>query len=330
MSNKLLTQFIHLRYARRMTQEANYPMKVVARRTGLTPHVIRVWERRYRAVTPQRTESNRRLYNDDDVQRLQLLHRATKAGHSIGQIANLPTEHLVSLVESEARGVSPMASPQGNDGDVDSQECLERCMEAVSEIDARKLEASLQQAAVALSQPVLIDDVVLPLLHEIGRLWQEGSIKIAQEHPASAVLRTFLGGLLSEYVSAPDAPVMVASTPQGQNHELGALIVSLTAAAQGWKVVYLGPDLPADEIAAAAQRTGARVVALSLVFPPDSPGVVRQLKKLQRSLSSSVQIVVGGRSSSGYAKTLDAIGAITLPDLPSLRLKLEELRNSPR
>lgn len=312
-----------------MTQEANYPMKVVARRTGLTPHVIRVWERRYQAVTPQRTETNRRLYNDDDVQRLQLLHRATKAGHSIGQIANLPTERLVSLVESEARTVSPVVSPTPAEGGMGAEECLERCIEAVSEIDARKLEISLQQAAVALSQPILIDEVVLPLLHEIGRLWQEGSIKIAQEHPASAVLRTFLGGLLSDYNAGQDAPVMIASTPPGQGHELGALIVSLTAASQGWKVVYLGPDLPSDEIAAAAQRTEARVVALSLVYPPDSPTVAQQLKKLRRSIPSSVQVIAGGRGASGYAEVLDAIGAMTLPDLPSLRLKLEELRNRP-
>lgn len=311
-----------------MKRQAHYSMKVVSRRTGLTPHVIRVWERRYQAVVPERTETNRRLYSDQDIQRLQLLHRATEAGHSIGQIANLPTPRLISLVESEARSSSPVVSPLAADGSIGSEECLSLCVEAVDAIDARKLETALQRAAVALSQPALVDEVVLPLLREIGRLWQAGSIKIAQEHTASAVVRTFLGGLLSEFNPPEDAPVMVVSTPQGQGHELGALVVSLTAASQGWQVVYLGPDLPAEEIAAAAQRTGARLVALSLVYPPDSPIVRQQLKKLRRSLAPSVQITTGGRSVSGYAQVLDAIGAITLQDIPSLRIKLEELRNS--
>ncbi|HSR68451.1 MAG TPA: MerR family transcriptional regulator [Acidobacteriota bacterium] len=303
-------------------------MKVVSRRTGLTPHVIRVWERRYQAVVPERTESNRRLYSDQDIQRLQLLHRATRAGHSIGQIANLPTSRLISLVEAEARSGPPVVASLAADGSIGPEECLETCIEAVNAIDARKLETALQRAAVALSQPVLVDEVVLPLLREVGRLWQDGSIKIAHEHPASAVMRTFLGGVLSEFDPPEEAPVMVASTPQGQGHELGALVASLTAASQGWKVVYLGPDLPAEEIAAAAQRTGARLVALSLVYPPDSPKVRQQLKKLRRSLPASVQITVGGRGAAAYAQVLDAIGAITLQDIPSLRIKLEELRNS--
>ena len=84
-----------------MNHEQGYPIRAVVRRTGLTAHVIRVWEKRYGAVSPMRTPTNRRLYSDSDVERLQLLHRAMLAGHSIGQIAQLPNERLRALVVAD-------------------------------------------------------------------------------------------------------------------------------------------------------------------------------------------------------------------------------------
>src|SRR5262245_25366803 len=87
-----------------MNREQGYPIRAVARRTGLTSHVIRVWEKRYGAVSPMRTPTNRRLYSDTDVERLRLLHQATLAGHSIGQIAQLPNERLQALVAADDLG----------------------------------------------------------------------------------------------------------------------------------------------------------------------------------------------------------------------------------
>jgi MerR family transcriptional regulator, light-induced transcriptional regulator len=86
----------------------------VAHRTGLTSHVIRVWEKRYAAVSPLRTSTNRRLYLDSDVERLQLLRRATLAGHSIGQIARLPTEGLRALVAADETVSASRPRTRGN------------------------------------------------------------------------------------------------------------------------------------------------------------------------------------------------------------------------
>ena len=82
-----------------MPQE--HPIRVVAMRTGLTPHVIRIWEKRYSAVIPSRTATNRRFYTDEDIDRLSLLRRATNTGRSIGQIARLPLKELQELVKSD-------------------------------------------------------------------------------------------------------------------------------------------------------------------------------------------------------------------------------------
>jgi DNA-binding transcriptional MerR regulator len=77
---------------------AHHSIKAVSRRTGLSPHVIRIWEKRYGAVEPRRTSTNRRLYSDAEIERLNSLRLATAAGHSIGNIATLPLRQLNSLV----------------------------------------------------------------------------------------------------------------------------------------------------------------------------------------------------------------------------------------
>ena len=90
-----------------MDKDSIYTIRYVSQRTGLTSHVIRAWEKRYKAVVPYRSPKNRRLYSEEDVQRLQLLKSATDAGHSISQVAQLDSKELADLAQ---RGVSILAS----------------------------------------------------------------------------------------------------------------------------------------------------------------------------------------------------------------------------
>lgn len=308
-----------------MSGEERYSIKIVSKRTGLTPHVIRVWERRYQAVEPERTESNRRLYSEEEVHRLTLLARATRAGHSISNLVPLSNEQLMGLLRQDSR--RPAAPPQRSNG-ADPVPLLKRSLKAASDLDTDALAEALEQASLALGQPVLIDEVVTPLLEEIGEKWESGQIKVAHEHPASAVVRTFLGNLLAQYAPLEEAPRVAVTTLTGQRHELGALMAAITAASLGWHPVYLGPDLPAEEIAAAVRQTDSQAVALSLVYPPDDPRVPSQLSRLRRLIPDQVQILAGGRCSARYASALEAVQAVTLDDMPQLRQALNRLRRS--
>lgn len=106
-------------------------------------------------------------------------------------------------------------------------------------------------------------------------------------------------------------------------------MAATTAAAEGWWITYLGPSLPAEEIAAAAETNGSRAVALSIVLA-DDPHVKNELAKLGQLLPETIALLVGGRSSAHYADVLQQIGAVRLPDLPSFRIELETLRSEPR
>ena len=319
-----------------MSIEEGHPIKVAVRRTGLSPHVIRIWEKRYEAVTPARTPTNRRLYTDADIRRLLLLRKATLAGHSIGHIAHLATEQLAALVaQEEAMAAPPVPDVPAVANVPRATESipkpvvsyLERCLAATEQLDAIELESTLMRARVAFSQPVFIEHLIVPLMQRIGERWRDGSMRIMHEHLASAVIRTILGALQEHTLGvAETAPTLVVATPAGQLHEIGALLVAVTAAREGWNTTYLGPNLPAEEIAAAVQHKHARALALSIVHPADDPRVEQELMKLHHYLVQDIPLLVGGYGAHGYRHVLRHIGAKALDDMPSLRTYLETLR----
>lgn len=313
-----------------------HPIGVVARRTGLKQDLIRAWERRYGAVAPGRTDTRRRFYSDADVVRLQLLKRVVDTGRSIGQVANLSNEELESLIAAEPEpAAASLPEPPGLSGRASSESgdaadlYLDLCLAAARQLDVGELELHLHRASVALSRTNLMERLLVPLLHRIGDLWHRGELRPSHEHVASAVVRSFLGGMYHAYDTPATAPHLLSTTPARQRHELGALMVAAVASGEGWRATYLGPDLPPEEIAAAARDKGARVVALSLVYPPDDPRLGDDLRRLRRLLPPSISLIVGGRASRAYAGILDEIGAVQVHDLPGLRRELERLRVSP-
>jgi methanogenic corrinoid protein MtbC1 len=302
--------------------EPRHPIQVVARRTGLTPDVLRVWEKRHEVVGPSRSSFGRRLYSDREVERLLLLRRATLAGRRIGQVARLTDDELRALVASDERAVAEAPLRAGPAGG----EHLESCWRAVERMDGAAVLAALSSAAVSLGSPAVLERVLAPILHRVGDAWRDGTLRVAQEHLASAAARTFLSSLRTAYATPSGAPVLVATTPAGQLHELGALMAAVTAAADGWDAAYLGPNLPADEVAMAAERSAARAVALSVVYPADDLGLAQELRRLRASLPDSAALVVGGRAAPAYDAVLREIGAIRVGDLPDLRSRLAGLR----
>jgi methylmalonyl-CoA mutase cobalamin-binding subunit len=211
-----------------------------------------------------------------------------------------------------------------------TQSHLDACLNAVQQLDSVALEAVLMRARVALSQPAFIEHLIDPLMKSIGDLFHDGSLRIMHEHMASAVVRSFLWSLQSSAEQAAYAPILIVATPVGQWHEIGALMVASTAAAEGWAITYLGANLPAQEIAAAVQQQSAKVVALSLVYPADDPRLHQELVALRRYVGQDVTLLIGGSGSTGYIDVLEDISAVRLDDIAQLRTHLETFRQPPR
>jgi len=301
-----------------------HPMAVVSRRTGLRPDVIRAWERRYRAVEPSRSEGNRRLYSEDDVQRLLLLRQVVDGGWQISQVATLPNGEIRDLLGTESQA-SPRpgrnAPPGGKHDDL-----LALCMEDTRRLDGAQLQAHLEEAAVELSRIDLLDKFVAPLVKEVGDACASGGLRIAHEHLASAVVGRFLGSLQGAYRAAESAPGLVVTTPAFQHHEIGALMVAATGRIEGWRTTYLGPNLPAEEIAVAARIRKATAVALSVTMPGDDSDVATEFRKLGRLLHGQADLLVGGAAAPRYRQVLDEVRALRLGDLAALRSYLQAAR----
>lgn len=305
-----------------------YPIKAVSLKTGLTTHTIRVWERRYEIIKPMRTDTNRRLYSEEDVQKLTLLKKATQAGHSIGQLSGLPFDEVKRLVNEQEVAREIPSLQQSDLDDKSAMQYVQAAMQATEEFDNEALDNILTQASVNFSQPVLIDHVVVPFLNAIGEKWFQGDVRIAQEHAASAVVRTFLGRMLNSIRILERGPKLITATVSGLHHEFGAMIVAISAATQGWQSHYLGANLPAEEIAYSAKKMTAKAVVISIVYPPNDDLVREQLLHLRRLLPENIPLLAGGRAVDSYNETLRHINAQIINTMAALREKLIELRTS--
>lgn len=309
-----------------MSDNQRHPIEVVSRRTGLSKDLLRAWERRYSAVEPGRSGGGRRLYSDADIERLRLLRLATRGGRRIKSVVGLSSEELAELVREDeaARQEAPAWNgPSSNDG---AAHYVQAGLRAIEALDGSRLSAILERAVVNLGNLGFATGVAGPLLNEVGDRWHNGTMSPRHEHLASAALRGVLTRLAGAGAIDVEAPGLVVATPAGQHHEFGALLIAALAANQGWRVTYLGPDLPALDIVETAAATDAIAVALSLVFPADDPALPGELHELRRVLPPETTLLLGGRSAPAYAKHLEESEVRLIPDLVSLYSALDELR----
>lgn len=311
------------------THAGRYPMQWVTRRTGLTPDVIRIWERRYEVVRPERAPNGHRYYSEEDVRKLQCLAALTRSGHRISDIARHDAEGLERLLDRENRPpASPVLAPArpapegtgsaaGGAG-LGADAALELAFAAIGRADERALRETVEGAAVGLVTLEFLERFVAPLLHRIGSAWSEGELRIGTEHWATAALRTYLGRLLERLNVHDTGPTLIAAAPAGHRHEFGALMAACIGAERGHRVLYLGPDMPGPELARMAADTGARVMALSLVQRSDPEPALQELAELRRTVPEACTLLIGGAAATALPRGDRPPGVVSLPDLSSL------------
>jgi DNA-binding transcriptional MerR regulator/methylmalonyl-CoA mutase cobalamin-binding subunit len=261
-----------------------YSIKAVAQATGLTVETLRAWERRYGIVVPTRDPGGRRMYRAEDVLRLRRLREATERGHSIGRLAGLSEDGLARLLDDPADGRERAAS----------NAFVERMLDAAQQFRSADCEQTLTLAIALLPPQRLAREVLQPLLREVGDRWHRGQLAISQERLVSTVVRRHVALMLDAFDrTARRGPIVFATLP-GERHELGLLTSAMVCASHGFKVHYLGPDLPPAEIARYARETGAVVVGVSLVLLESLRAVRSQLEELVAGLPQEACVWLGG------------------------------------
>ncbi len=309
-----------------MKSNLMFPIRYVSSKTGLSQHVIRVWERRYGVVEPERTDTNRRLYSEADIKRLQLLRKAVQKGHSISLVARMKSDELLRLINQDKNSSStPDALDPATRTSHEASYFCDLSLTHIINLNAAGLEAALSQAAVHLTRPELIKKLIVPLCKQLGNLWKEGDLKIVYEHLATPVIRAFLWDMLRSNLSAKLSPKIVITTPLGQPHELGALTIAIIACESGWQPLYFGPSLPAEEIAAAVIYSEARAVGLSLTQLSDRHRLKIELEKLCDYLDKNITIFVGGQIAATFADFFESCDIVLPKDIDNFRQALETL-----
>lgn len=266
------------------TAEPTYPLRSAARLTGLSPELLRAWERRHRVVEPARTPGGTRRYRASDLERLRLLKAAIDAGHRIGALAGL------SNAELEQLGIATEAAPR------------DRLAEILAALDGAEAHRLLALQLSALGAVAFARDLAMPLAREIGERWAGQRMRIASEHLATAVLRTLLGSALLPSATSLRGPRVVFATLAGERHELGLLMATLAAMGAGADPVYLGPEVPVEDLRDAVLRSSAAALALSIAAAPAS----EVLAALRASLPANVHLWVGGAG----ARALALLGGV--------------------
>jgi DNA-binding transcriptional MerR regulator len=271
---------------------ATYSIKAVAEATGLTVETLRAWERRYRVIQPSRGAGGHRLYTAHDVSRLRRLRETTARGHSIGKIAHLSDDALNRLLSDRP----------ASDGEP-AHALVERILAAVSKYRPAECDQVMAMAFALMSPFEAVQRVLSPALREVGDRWHRREMSIAQERIASNCARRHLISLLHTFNSVAKGAAVVFATLSGERHELGILMYATIAASLRMRTFYLGPDLPAEEVARCARKINAIAVAVSLVNRDPPETTLAQLHGLRRQLPDAVEIWLGGPALAGIPES---------------------------
>ena len=293
-----------------MSREARYAVGDVARLTGISADTIRVWERRHGAVAPERSPGGTRRYGDGEVARLRLLKAAIDGGRRIGDVVELCDEELARLEASDT-SIRVLAG-------------IEETLDALEQLDAIRAQAGVEEQLAALGSLRFAQEFAGPLATAIGDRWESDRFCIASEHLGSALLRSAMGSALKSIQVPTTGAKVLFSTLPGEPHELGLLISAITAASAGVNVVYLGAELPADEIVRAAAMSQARAVALSVVEIGGAT-TAKATARLRKALRSDVELWIGGRAAKGLRERK---GVERIDSMRGLEEQVERLRLS--
>jgi DNA-binding transcriptional MerR regulator len=293
-----------------------FTIKAVSQATGLSIETLRAWERRYGIVAPDRDPNGRRSYRPEDVIRLRKLREATERGHTISKLARFSDAELSELLtEPQLNGAKHAAS----------QSFAQQILAAADNYRPDDCDQVLSMALALLPLSEVVNEVLSPVLLEVGERWHDGRFSVAQERLVTASVRKQVGSVVDTYNKIANGPLIMLTTLSGERHELGILLCALLASAKGLRCQYLGPDLPAGDIAVFAERVGAAAVTLSLVSTDNLAGSVEQLHEVARLTPPNIEIWVGGLATQELRIERLPARCRVLPDYPAFERQLEVL-----
>jgi MerR family transcriptional regulator, light-induced transcriptional regulator len=251
----------------------------LAKRTGVSPELLRAWEQRYGLLQPTRTAGGFRLYSAADEARVQGMQSLVAGGLAAAQAARL----ILSDAEPAPASASASASA------ATLEDAAGNLTASLDRLDEQAANAALDLLFAAHTVETVLRDAVIPYLHRLGERWEAGQVSVAQEHFASNLLRGRLLGLAQGWGQGQGPAAILACVP-GEQHELGLLAFGIALRRRGWRITYLGTNSPISAVADIAQSLRPPVVVLLSMNPDNFLDHAPKIKQLARQ----VPVVIAG------------------------------------
>ncbi len=264
---------------------SNYTISDLEVLSGIKAHTIRIWEKRYNIISPQRTETNIRFYSNDDLKHLLNISFLNKHGHKISKIADLNHTQIAEQVAS----VNIVAS--GN------EEYIDNLIVAMIDLDEALFEKIFNYSLIKSGFESTISNVIFPLLSRTGVMWLTGSINPAQEHFISNLIRQkLIVGIdsLPKYY-AKDAPKAILFLPENELHESSLLLYNYMLKARGYHTYYFGQSVPLVDLKRVLEITKADVV-LCVITVDIRANLFADLIAEMEKLPKKTKILLSGRA----------------------------------
>jgi MerR family transcriptional regulator, light-induced transcriptional regulator len=293
----------------------------VAKLTGLSTDVIRVWERRYGLLNPERSHNRYRMYTDEDVALLNHLRAETAKGHSIGELAAVGRATLLQQIR---QAPSPAASQEP------FTRLLSDLVAALEPLDRSRFERQLNGAVAVIPFEEALHKILLPLQGRVGDLWHAGRVSVAVEHYVTKFVQQKLFSVMNLLPGNEDGPAVVVACPADEFHEIGAQAAAYLCAVRRCRVYYLGPDVPAKALSALCSHVRAQLIVLAMTSLQTGTDASRLVHELSAEVGRCAPIVAGGIATRGIAPLLRDANIEILEDLFALERRVAELFAQPR
>ncbi|HUI18171.1 MAG TPA: MerR family transcriptional regulator [Alphaproteobacteria bacterium] len=268
----------------------------VARETGFSKELLRIWERRYGFPKPERDRNGDRLYRDEDLAKLRSIRRLLDRGMRPSRLAPLSRAQLVELMAKV-----PARRPAG------PAQCA-NLMALIKDCEVVELRRSFKQAVMALGLQRFVFEIACPLAEAVGSAWEQGVLDVFQEHLFSEALQWVLREAAASVTQVGGRPVVALATPPGERHGLGLLMVETILVLNLALCIPLGVDLPVSNLARIGDRVDVVALSISAAYPADDAAGV--LRDIRRALPQKTEVWAGGAGTRRVKRRLEAITVI--------------------
>lgn len=265
---------------------AIYPVSQIEIMTGIKAHTLRVWERRYQFLKPQRTATNIRYYTDEQLRKLINISILNRNGIRISKLDQMPDGEIYKKVNDIL-----------NNQDKTLEDDIQGLTLAMLEMDEDKFNKIFEAHIIRKGLLSTFTDIIYPFLAHVGVLWITNKAYPAQEHFITNLVRQKIIYAIESYTKVPEkAPSIILFLPDGENHELGLLLSSFVARDLGWKVYYLGQNVPREDIEDVVELVHPNALMTMLLAPrKDTQELIKKLaislKDTHLILSGSPQLI---------------------------------------